>query len=52
VALLFFFRLVMPHMNHRAADHPSGKQNQGSVGINSQSLREFLEVLTLSVLSA
>jgi len=52
VALLFFFCFVMPHMNHGAADKTSGKQNQSSVGVNGQSLREFLELLTLRVFPA
>ena len=52
MALLFLFRLVVPHMNHGATDETSGKQNQCSVGINGQSLREFLELLTLRVLPA
>jgi len=39
-------------MDHGAADKTSAKQNQRSVSINGQSLREFLEVLPLSVLPA
>src|SRR5260370_15066475 len=39
-------------MNHGAADKTSGKQDQRSVGVNGQSLREFLELLALSVFPA
>src|SRR5260370_40855353 len=39
-------------MNHGAADDPCTKQYQRAVGVNGQSLRGFLEILTLSVLPA
>src|SRR5713226_502541 len=52
VAFLFFFGFVVPHMNHGAADDPRTKQYQRPVGVNGESLRGFLEVLTLSVLPA
>src|SRR5216683_5461420 len=52
VAFLFFFGFVVPHMNHGAADDPRSKQYQPPVGVNGESLCEFLEVLSLSVLPA
>src|SRR5260370_11260415 len=51
-ALLFLFRLVVPHVHHASAGETSAKQNQGSVGIDRQSLRVLLKVLTISVHSA
>src|SRR5260370_15103791 len=51
-ALLFLFRLVVPHVHHASAGETSAKQNQGSVGIDRQSFGVFLEVLAGSVLSA
>jgi hypothetical protein len=52
MALLLLFRFVVPHVDYRAAGDSSGKQNQGPMGIDGQSFGEFLEVPTLSVLSA
>lgn len=52
MALLLLLGFVVPHVNQAAADEASGKQNQGSVSVDGQSLREFLEVLTLNVCAA
>jgi len=52
VALLFFFRFVVPYVHYATAGHARGKQNQSSVGVNGESLREFLEVLTLRIFPA
>ncbi len=52
MALLFLFRLAVPHVNYASAGETSDKQDQGPVGVNGKSFGEFLEVLTLSVLAA
>src|SRR5260370_981879 len=52
MALLFLFRLVVPHMDDAAAGDARLKQNQRPVRVNGESFREFLEVLALGVHSS
>ena len=52
MALLFFLRLVVPHEDHCTAGYTRCKKNQSSMGVNGESLGEFLEIVALSVLPA
>jgi len=52
MAFLFFFRFIVAHVDRAAAGDASRKQNERAMRVNRKSFGEFLEVRTLSILTA
>ena len=52
MAFLFLSRLVVLHVDDRAADHARIKQYQCAMRVDGESLGHLLEILALGILAA